>query len=139
MQEDTKIANFDKLLIASAQKISLTNDNYRKEIWTGQHLQMTVMSIPAGGEIGFEIHSDTDQALYVEYGFAAVYAGETKQAVRLIGTVRPDYVILIPSGTWHNVINVGNTPLKLISFYAPPHHPKGTLHETKLDSDLSDY
>jgi len=129
----------DKPLLINIHNAANTNIFYRKEIWTGEYLQVTVMSIPAGGEIGLELHEDFDQLLKIENGLAAVYMGETKQGVRFVGNANSDYAILIPAGTWHNVINEQDTPLKLFSVYAPPHHPKGTVHKTKFDSDLADY
>ena len=100
---------------------------------------MTVMSIPVGGEIGLELHTGNDQMIGIVYGVASVYMGETKQGVKFVGNVNPDYVVTVPAGTWHNVVNEGNYPLKVYSVYAPPHHPKGTIHKTKFDSDLADY
>ena len=115
-----------------------TNQNFRKEIWTGEYLQVTVMSIPVGGEIGLEMHDDLEQLLKVESGCANVYMGDTKRNVKFVGKVNADHVIVIPSGTWHNIINACVCPLKVYSVYAPPKHPIGTLHKTKLNSDLAE-
>jgi mannose-6-phosphate isomerase-like protein (cupin superfamily) len=117
---------------------TLCNNNFRTIIWTGEYLQATVMSIPVGGEIGLEIHDDLDQFIRIESGCAAVYMGKCKHDVRFYGKANPDYAIIIPSETWHNIINAGNCPLKVYSVYAPPKHPFGTVHKTKLDSDLAD-
>lgn len=118
--------------------IACANPYYRREVWTGDYLQLTVMSIPAGGEVGLEIHEGLDQFLRVERGVAAVYMGPTKSEVRFVGYANSDYAVAVPAGTWHNLLNDGNCPLKLYSIYAPPHHPVGTLHKTKFDSDLAD-
>lgn len=118
---------------------ALSNSYYRRELWTGEHLQTTVMSIPVGGEVGLERHEDFDQFLFIERGIAAVYFGDTKQGVKFAGNANPEYMIAIPAKTWHNIINDGSVPLKLCSVYAPPHHPAGTLQKTKFDSDLADY
>ena len=139
MEEQNIVNSGDKPTIANLNAIACSNGYYRKEIWTGEYLQITVMSIPVGGEIGLEIHNDNDQLLEIQYGVGAVYAGATKQGVRFIGNVKPDCAALIPAGTWHNIVNEGSVPLKLYSVYAPPHHPKGTIHKTKFDSDLADY
>ena len=117
---------------------TMSNCYFRRAIWTGKHLQVTVMSIPVGGEIGLEIHEDLDQFIRVESGCADVYMGTTKQNVKFIGKINSDYAIVVPSGTWHNVINACSCPLKMYSVYAPPKHPLGTIHKTKLDSDLSE-
>lgn len=117
---------------------TLCNENFRTAIWTGTELQVTVMSIPVGGEIGFEQHRDIDQFIRVESGCAAVYMGKSKDCVKYIGKVNPRCAIIVPAGMWHNIINVCNCPLKVYSVYAPPNHPFGTVHKTKLDSDLVD-
>ena len=137
------IYDYDKGLNNPASLINIhnetcTNTYFRKEIWTGEHLQVTVMSIPAGGEIGLEMHDNLDQFIRVEYGIGTVYMGKNKQSVKLAGCANPDYAILIPAGTWHNIINNQNVPLKVYSIYAPPKHPVGTIHKTKFDSDLAE-
>ena len=126
-------------VLLNITKLACTNPYYRQEIWTGDNMQLTVMSIPAGGEVGLEMHPDFDQMLRVEHGVASVYMGATKQSVRFVGRADTDYAIAIPAGTWHNVVNDQRCPLKLSSVYAPPHHPVGTVHRTKFDSDLADY
>ena len=118
---------------------SCNNNCFRKEIWTGKYAQMTVMSIPSGGEIGLEYHDDLDQILIVEYGACSVYMGNSKQEVKFVGYANCNSAIIIPAGTWHNVINEQGVPLKLFSVYAPPKHPIGTVHNTKFDSDLTSY
>ena len=124
--------------ILNIHKETLINNNYRKAIWTGEHLQVTLMSIPPGGEVGLEIHSETDQFFKVEYGVASVYMGKTKQDINFLGKANPNYSIFIPAGTYHNIINEQNTPLKLYSIYAPPHHPIGTIHKTKFEADIAE-
>ena len=68
----------------------------------------------------------------------SVYMGKTKQEIKFLGDAGSECAILIPAGTWHNVLNNQNVPLKLYSIYAPPHHPIGTIHKTKFDSDLAE-
>ena len=114
------------------------NNYFRKAIWTGEYLQTTVMSIPAGGEIGLEKHDNLDQFIRIEYGVGSVYMGKTKQDIKFVGNVNHDYAILIPANTWHNIINNQDVPLKVYSIYAPPQHPIGTIHKTKFESDLED-
>ena len=116
----------------------LNNDNFRKEVWTGKHLQLTVMSIPAGGEIGLEMHDNLDQFIKIESGCAHVYMGKTKKEMKHIGKINSNYAIIVPAGTWHNVINACTCTLKVYSIYAPPNHPKGTIHHTKFDADLAE-
>lgn len=113
------------------------NRNFRTALWTGKHLQLTLMSIPVGSDIGIEMHPDVDQFIRVESGRAKVYFGGSKNSLREVKVVNENYAILIPAGTWHNVVNVGNRPLKVYSLYAPPNHPFGTVHNTKADASLS--
>ena len=120
-------------------KETLTNDNFRTAIWTGKYLQITVMSIPVGGEIGLEIHDNLDQLLCVENGCADVFMGKCGDELKFVGRINSNFIIIVPAGTWHNVKNSGNCPLKLFSVYAPPKHPFGTVHRTKKDSDRADY
>lgn len=124
--------------LINIHKETLKNNFFRKSMWTGEHLQVTVMSIPAGGEIGLEIHENVDQFIRVEYGIGSVYMGKTKQSITFLGNANEEYSILIPAGTWHNIINEQKVPLKVYSIYAPPKHPIGTIHRTKFDSDLAE-
>ncbi|KEF39325.1 mannose-6-phosphate isomerase [Schinkia azotoformans MEV2011] len=110
------------------------NNTYRTAIWTGPHLQVTLMSIDVGGDIGLEVHPTTDQFLRIEQGRGVVRMGNNKNNLTFEKQVRKDSAIMVPAGTWHNVINTGNVPLKLYSIYAPPHHPYGTVHRTKAEA-----
>ncbi|WP_407268290.1 cupin domain-containing protein [Radiobacillus sp. PE A8.2] len=107
------------------------NNTYRTALWTGAHLQVTLMSIKVGGDIGLEMHSDVDQFLRIEQGQGVVQMGKTKNNLNFRRNVYDDDAIVIPAGTWHNLTNTGNVPLKLYSIYAPPNHPFGTVHTTK--------
>ena len=111
------------------------NENFRMALWTGTDMQLTLMSIPVGGEIGMEMHDDVEQLIRVESGRAKVYMGSTREDTREKATVDGNYAIIVPAGTWHNIVNVGNHPLKLYSVYAPPQHKKGTVHKTKEDAE----
>lgn len=111
------------------------NQNFRTTLWTGRDMQLTLMSIPVGGDIGIEMHPDVDQFIRIESGHARVYMGNVKNNLRDFGKANENYAILIPAGTWHNVVNIGNRPLKLYSLYAPPQHPFGTVHKTKADAE----
>ena len=111
------------------------NQCFRKAIWTGAHLQVTLMAIPVGGDIGTELHADTDQFLRIEQGCGLVRFGRTREEMRDFRRAFPGDAVLVPAGTWHNVVNCGRTPLRLYSIYAPPHHPRGTVHPTKADAE----
>ena len=123
--------------VINIHKETQCNQNFRTTIWTGEYLQVTVMSIPVGGEIGLEFHEDVEQILQIESGMARVYMGKCKHEVQCFGLADKSSLIIIPTKTWHNIINAGRTPLKLYSIYAPTQHPFGTIHKTKLDSDLA--
>jgi mannose-6-phosphate isomerase-like protein (cupin superfamily) len=121
--------------VADVQQMAVQNDNFRTTIWTGCYMQMTLMSIPQCGEVGLEIHPETDQLLRVEQGTAVVKMGKCKNQQDLQQNVCAGDCIFVPMGTWHNIINTGKCPLKISSVYAPPHHPKGTINKTKADAD----
>ena len=111
------------------------NQNYRMALWTGCHLQLTLMCIPVCGEIALEVHPDNDQFLRIEQGNGIAMMGPCKDQLNFKQSVSADDAIFIPAGTWHNVVNTGRCPLKLYSIYAPPKHPHGTVHRTKADAD----
>lgn len=127
--------NDKKVYIVQIEEETKQNTNFRTTLWTGTHTQLTVMSIPPGGEIGLEVHPDVDQFLRVEAGAAKVMTGPSKEAVEETGEMQPDTALLIPAGTWHNLVNMGDTDLKVYSFYSPPEHPAGTIHKTKAEAD----
>ena len=115
------------------------NQMFRAALWTGAHLQVTLMSIPAGGEIGLEAHPNLDQLLYVQEGRGMVKMGERKDQLRFQRDVFGGHAVFVPAGKWHNLVNTGNGPIKLFSVYAPPQHPKGTVHRTKAEADAAEH
>ena len=112
-------------------KAAVANDNYRTTLWTGKNLQLTLMSIPVGEDIGLETHHTHDQFLRIESGNGIVQMGDAATNLYFNQPVFDDSAIFVPAGTWHNVTNTGKTPLKLYSIYAPPEHAPGTVHATK--------
>lgn len=110
------------------------NKNFRTALWTGSNLQVTLMSIPVGEDIGLEIHPNVDQFLRLEQGQGIVRMGKRRDKLDFERKVYDEFAIMVPAGTWHNVINTGKVPLKLYSIYAPPQHPRGTVHATKADA-----
>ena len=115
------------------------NSNFRREIWTGCYMQMTLMCIPPCGDVGLEIHHDTDQFIRVECGKALVKMGKCRERQDFERNMCAGDAVFIPAGTWHNIINIGKNPLKLSSVYAPPHHLRGTVHCTKADAEKEEY
>jgi len=122
-----------KPFVVDIEKAALNNGTFRTALWTGHHFQLTVMSIAVGDDIGLECHPDTDQFLRIEEGQGLVMMGPNKCHFNINQPVFDGSAIFVPAGTWHNLINTGNRPIKLYSIYAPPEHPWGTVHETKAD------
>lgn len=116
--------------VVNIEKATLENTLYRQTIWTGSNLQLTVMSIEPGHDIGLEIHQDHDQFLRIEEGTGRVQMGPAEDDLSFDQIAEDDDAIFIPAGSWHNVTNVGDEPLKVYSIYSPPEHAHGTVHET---------
>lgn len=125
-------------LIINLNNAARMNPNYRTALWTGTHLQLTLMSLPIGGDIGLEVHPETDQYLRVESGVGLAKMGSDKERLNYQKQVRENDVIFVPAGTWHNVVNTGSRSLKLSSVYAPPQHPHGTVHRTKAEAQAGE-
>ena len=121
--------------VVNIEDATKANDRFRTTHWTGEKLQLTLMSIPVGSDIGLEIHSDTDQFLRLEQGRARVQMGSSKDSLTFDEEISDDWVVLVPKDWWHNVTNIGDEPMKVYSIYAPPHHDAGTVHDTKADQD----
>lgn len=117
--------------VLNIDEATVRNTTFRTAIWTGENLQVTLMSIGVGEDIGLENHPDTDQFLRIEQGQGIVQMGDSKENLTYQQNVYDDFAVMVPAGKWHNLINTGNVPLKLYSIYAPPEHPFGTVHETK--------
>lgn len=124
--------------VLDINRVTLSNDNYRTVLWTGNHLQLALMSIPPGGDIGLEVHPDVDQFIRIETGQGVTQMGNSRENLYIKQPVFDGSAILIPAGTWHNITNVGDWPLKLYTIYAPPNHPWGTVHQTKEIAEASE-
>lgn len=124
--------------VVDIEEATVENDTFRTAIWTGKHLQVTLMSIQPGEDIGLEIHPDLDQFLRLEQGQGIVMMGDRPDNLTFQREVKDDDAVVIPAGTWHNLINTGNTPVKLYSIYAPTQHPPGTVHVTKADAEAAE-
>ena len=121
------------------EKATTDNTAFRDTLWTGKNLQLTVMSIEPGGEIGAEIHDGHDQFLRLEAGTLRAMVGASESELELDQTVKADDAIFVPAGKWHNFVNEGDEPAKLYSIYAPPEHEHGTFHATKADADAAEH
>lgn len=118
-------------IVVNIESATKQNDTFRTALWTGSHLQLTLMSINVNDDIGLEIHPDVDQFIRIEQGEGLVRLGNRSDNLTFQQRVGPSDAVIVPAGTWHNVINVGNVPLKVYSIYAPPKHPHGTVEQTK--------
>lgn len=127
------IDNGPNPMVINIEKATLDNENYRTTLWTGENLQLTVMSIKPGEDIGLEVHNDHDQFLRIEQGRALVEMGPSEGNLEQI-EAKDDYAIFVPAGTWHNVTNTGEVDMKVYSIYAPHEHMHGTIHPTKADA-----
>lgn len=128
-----------KPFVTNITREARQNQNFRTALWTGRHLQMTLMCIPVSCDIGVENHPETDQLIRVEEGQALVRMGNGKERLDVQHRLRTGDAVFVPCGTWHNVMNTGSCPLKLSSIYAPPNHPRGTVHPTKADAEHEEY
>ncbi|MEK4248019.1 cupin domain-containing protein [Paenibacillus sp. FSL W7-1287] len=118
-------------LVINIEDASEQNTYFRNTLWTGNHLQLVLMSLRPGEEIGLEKHDHTDQFLRLEEGQGLVKMGNSPNDLSIQRYVREDDSIVVPAGTWHNLINTGNKTLKLYTLYAPPEHPFGTVQQTR--------
>jgi mannose-6-phosphate isomerase-like protein (cupin superfamily) len=109
------------------------SDDFRREVMTGPNMQIVVMTIPPGEEIGAETHPDTDQVLFfVEGEGEAILDGETSP-------VAPGHLVFVRAGVHHNFVNTGDGPLRIATAYAPPEHEPGTVHRDKAEADAAEH
>jgi len=114
---------------------TVANPNYRTVAWSGKYLQLTLMSIPEGGDIGLEAHPATDQFLRLDAGRGRVQMGSARDNLDFEQEVSDGWCIFVPAGTWHNVTNIGNEPMQLYAIYAPAHHKPAKIHVTAEDAE----
>jgi mannose-6-phosphate isomerase-like protein (cupin superfamily) len=116
-----------KGFVQNIEKLTVENDNYRKVLYTGKNIQLVLMTLQAGEEIGAEVHEEHDQFFRIEEGKGQVVIDDTTYEVE------DDFAVIVPAGARHNVINTGSEPLRLYTLYAPPEHRDGVLQPTKAD------
>ena len=106
--------------------------DFRRVLWTGEHTQLVIMTIPAGGEIGEEVHEDTDQILTFVSGVGeAIVSGQKRK-------VTQGDLVVVPAGKKHNFVNTGENPLILYTVYGPPDHADGAVHATKEEAEAAE-
>ncbi|HEX9091639.1 MAG TPA: cupin domain-containing protein [Anaerolineales bacterium] len=116
--------------VGDIEKLTEKNKFFRQVLYTGKHAQLVVMSLKPGEEIGNEVHHTVDQFFRIEEGEAKFVFSGTEEHL-----VKPGDAVIVPAGTFHNVINNSSKePLKLYTIYSPPNHPDGTVHKTKAEA-----
>ena len=121
-----------KGFIENIEDRTAANSDFRRVIYTAQHMQLVLMSLGAGEEIGEEVHAESDQFFRVETGTGEVWMNGTATAIE------DGFAIVIPAGVRHNIRNTGRTPLRVYTLYAPPHHADGTVHATRADANAAE-
>jgi len=104
------------------------NSDFRRVVYTGKNLQLVLMSLKPGEDIGEEIHTDRDQFFRIEKGKGEVLIDGKRSKIK------DDDAVLVPAGARHNIINTGDKPMRLYTLYGPPEHRDGTVHATKVDA-----
>ena len=110
------------------------NPNYRTVAWSGRFLQLTLMSIPVGANIGLEAHPQTDQFLRLDAGRGRVRMGESEDKLTFDQVVSDGWCVLVPAGTWHDITNIGEVPMQVYAVYAPAHHKPAKIQKTAADA-----
>lgn len=121
-------------IVNNIQRMTLENDNFRTTIWTGDKLQVTLMTIEPGDDIGLEVHEGIDQFLRIEQGQGFCQMGPAKDYLDFEEEIKEGDAIFVPADVWHNVANTGDEPLRLYTIYAGPDHLEGTVHKTHEDA-----
>lgn len=117
---------------AKIEELTLANNNFRQVLYTAKHCQLVLMALPVGGEIGAEVHEENDQFFRFEAGQGKVLIDGNEYSVS------DGSAIIVPAGANHNVINVGDTPLKLYTIYSPAHHKHGIVRATREEAEANE-
>jgi mannose-6-phosphate isomerase-like protein (cupin superfamily) len=118
-----------KGFVQNIEALAEDNRDFRRVLYTSQHSQLVLMTLPPGEHIGAEVHPDVDQFFRVEEGMGEVLIGEKRMPIG------PGAAIVIPAGTRHDILNTGSAPLNLYTLYSPPHHRDGVVHRTREDAE----
>ncbi|MBU6310873.1 cupin domain-containing protein [Patescibacteria group bacterium] len=114
--------------VGNIEQETASNPHFRRVLYTAHNQQLVVMTLAEGEEIGEEVHPENDQFIRIEAGEGAAILNGERHAIT------DGYVVIIPAGLRHNIVNVGAGPLKLYTLYSPPHHADGVVHPTKADA-----
>ena len=121
-----------KGFVDDIEDLTENNKDFRRVLYTGKHLQLVLMSLKPGEEIGEEVHDTHDQFFRIEKGKGEVWIDGEKTKVKA------DFAIIVPAGARHNVINTGDKALRLYTLYGPPEHRDGIVRATKAEADASE-
>lgn len=116
--------------VLDIEEATVSNTNYRNAQWTGEYMQMVLMSLKPGEIIDLEVHKGHDQFIRIEQGDARILMGKTENQLSFDEKISDDWAAFIPAGYWHTVENTGKTDLKLYTIYSPSEHPAGTVRKT---------
>jgi mannose-6-phosphate isomerase-like protein (cupin superfamily) len=116
---------------ADIEKLTEENSDFRRVLYTGHNLQLVLMALQPGEEIGEEVHEDRDQFFRIEAGEGEIWIDGAANKVKA------DDAVIVPQGARHNVVATGSEPLRLYTIYGPPEHVDRTVHKTKADADAS--
>ena len=120
--------------VGPIEQQTLENKYFRQVLFTGKHTQLVTMCLGPGEEIGSEVHHNIEQFFRIEQGEAKFVFNEEQER-----PVRDGDAVVVPAGTYHNVINTSKTvPLKLYTLYSPPNHPDGTVHKTRAEAEAAE-
>ena len=121
-----------KGFVEDIEELTEDNDHFRRVLYTGKHLQLVLMALKSGEEIGEEVHAGHDQFFRVEKGKGEVVIDGTRTKIK------SDDAIIVPAGARHNVVNTSDKPLKLYTLYGPPEHRDGVVRATKAEAEASE-
>ena len=114
--------------VVNIEEETLNNNNFRKVLYTAKNSQLVLMTLEPGDDIGEEVHEEHDQFIRIEQGSGKAVLNMEEHEIK------DDYAVLIPAGTRHNIVNTGDSKMKLYTLYSPPEHKDGTVHQSKADA-----
>ena len=121
-----------KGFVDDIDRLTVENKDFRRVLYTGKHLQLVLMALRPGEEIGEEVHDDHDQFFRIEKGEGEVWIDGQRTKIKA------DDAIIVPAGARHNVINTGDKKLKLYMVYGPPDHKDGIVRATKAEAEATE-
>ncbi len=115
--------------VDNIEQVTVANEDFRRVLYTGKNLQLVLMTLPAGCDIGEEVHEDRDQFFRIEEGRGTIYIDGAGHKVE------DDFAVIVPAGARHNVVNDSDAPLRLYTIYGPPEHKDGVVHKDKEQAE----